>query len=65
MSTVVPNLFKLDKNSEELFRSLLTAKNEYQKRLEDRIPEVIKNELKFFMKYEEFADRKKPKTYQQ
>ena len=49
MSTVVPNLFKL--NSEELFRSLLTAKNEYQKRLEDRIPEVIKSELKFFMKY--------------
>ena len=37
----------------------------YQKRLEDRIPEVIKSELKFFMKYEEFADRKKPQTYQQ
>lgn len=65
MSTVVPNLYKLDKNSEELFRSLLTAKNEHQKRLEDRIPEVIKSELKFFMKYEEFADRKKPQTYQQ
>lgn len=54
MSTVVPNLYKLDKSSEELFKSLFTAKNEYRKRLEDRITEIIKNEVDSFIKYEEF-----------
>ncbi|MFR3516955.1 MAG: hypothetical protein ACLTT4_00800 [Coprobacillus cateniformis] len=65
MSTVVPNLYKLDKSSEELFKSLFTAKNEYRKRLEDRITEIIKNEVDSFIKYEEFESGKGPKTYQQ
>lgn len=65
MSTVVPNLYKLDKNSEELFESLFSAKNEYQKRLEDRISEIIKEVIHLFMRYEEFDSEKGPKTYQQ
>lgn len=65
MSTVVPNLYKLDKNSEELFESLFFAKNEYQKKLEDRIPEIIEEVIHLFMRYEEFDSGKGPKTYQQ
>lgn len=58
-------MYKLDKSSEELFKSLFITKNEYQKRLEDRIPKIIKEVIPLFMRYEEFESGKEPKTYQQ